>query len=84
MDNRTTILDELKEISPILATIGHEGPYTVPAGYFNGLAKDILLKITMSEQESPAVPGLSKAPVYQVPAGYFDFRECHFGTLHDV
>ncbi len=72
MDNRTTILNELKDISPVVAAIGHEVPYTVPADYFNGLPQNILHKINMGEAETPAFPYLSKAPVYEVPAGYFD------------
>jgi len=72
MDNRTTILNELKEVSPALANIGCEVPYTVPAGYFDALAGNMLLKINEEKTENGALPNISKTPVYEVPAGYFD------------
>ncbi|HSC39087.1 MAG TPA: hypothetical protein VLD19_14490, partial [Chitinophagaceae bacterium] len=72
MDNRITILNELKELSPVLANIGREAPYTVPAGYFDSLAGNMLLKISEEKSENGALPNISKTPVYEVPAGYFD------------
>ena len=72
MDNRTTILNELKELSPVLANIGREVPYTVPAGYFDSLAGNMLLKINEEKTENGSLPNISKTPVYEVPAGYFD------------
>ena len=75
MDNRITILNELKEISPLLASIGCELPYAVPAGYFEGLAASILLKINTENRENTengSLGHLSKIPVYEVPAGYFE------------
>jgi hypothetical protein len=72
MDNRTTILNELREISPVVAGIGPGIPYSVPAGYFNELPANILLKINMGEVESPTLSPISKSPVYEVPAGYFE------------
>jgi uncharacterized membrane protein len=72
MDNRTTILNELKELSPVLANIGREAPYTVPAGYFDSLAGNMLLKINEEKSENGTLPNISKTPVYEVPAGYFD------------
>ena len=68
MENRNNILNELREISPVVAAINHPAPYTVPAGYFEGLA-DRLLQLVKTEQ----TPVLPKAGTpYQVPQGYFD------------
>src|SRR5258707_799441 len=81
MDSRTTILDELKEISPLVATIGHEAPYTVPAGYFKGLAGTVLNRIKASSATSPKeelaflsplLNRLEKKSPYSMPAGYFN------------
>ena len=72
MDNRITILNELKEISPALPQLGAQAPYTVPAGYFEGLAAQVLLKINSENVENQSLNHISKAPVYDVPAGYFE------------
>lgn len=65
-------MNELKEISPALPDLGAEAPYTVPAGYFDGLAAEILLKINARHDEDAALSHISKAPIYEVPAGYFE------------
>src|SRR6185369_3720963 len=57
MESRITILNELREISPVVAEINPANPYQVPAGYFEGLAEKILLRL--------------KNP-YSVPQGYFE------------
>jgi hypothetical protein len=72
MEKNIIILNELKEISPALAAIGYAVPYTVPAGYFEGLAAQILLKINAGNVESESLSHISKSPVYEVPPGYFD------------
>jgi len=72
MENRITILNELQEISPLLASIGCGLPYTIPTGYFESLAEQILLKINAGATESASLSQISKSPVYEVPAGYFD------------
>lgn len=73
MDNRTTILNELKEISPVVAQIGFNTPYGVPAGYFEGLAGQVLARV--KEEEGSAVL-VSKDNPYSVPQDYFE----HFAT----
>ncbi len=65
-------MNELREISPVVAGIGPRVPYSVPAGYFSGLPANILLKINMGEVASPTLSPISKVPVYEVPAGYFE------------
>ena len=58
-------------------------PYSAPAGYFDGLAAQIMLKVQASpafksevdlelELIAPALVGLNKSPVYSVPVGYFE------------
>lgn len=56
------ILNELKEISPTLAEIPRVNPFSVPEGYFEGLAGSILLELM-----PPATTETGG-----VPEGYFE------------
>ncbi len=79
METRITILNELKDISPIVAQAGFDLPYQVPQGYFENLAEMILQRIkteSLSAQEevetlSPLLGSLSRKLPYEVPADYF-------------
>lgn len=70
MKNRVNILNELQEIGPVVATIGHQNPYTVPAGYFEGLADQVLQRIKADEADTPVLPSIPHP--YEVPQGYFE------------
>lgn len=81
MENRNTILNELKEISPVVAQAGFENPYDVPQGYFDNFAAILLQRIKAGEAStakeeletlSPLLSGLSKKTPFSAPAGYFD------------
>lgn len=81
MENRNTILNELKEISPVVAQVGLLNPYEVPQGYFENLASDILQRIKAGKAEtakeeleilSPLLSGLSKENPFSTPEGYFE------------
>ena len=80
MESRSTILNELKELSPTVAGIGNALPYQVPQGYFDTLAEMILQRVrtqSLSAQEeletlSPLLNGLSRKLPYEVPQGYFN------------
>ncbi len=65
MENRIDILNELKELSPVVAAIQKVNVFTVPEGYFVHLSTDILVGIEK---------GLSNtaSSVSDVPTGYFD------------
>jgi hypothetical protein len=73
MENRQTIQEELAEISSVVAAIDRAEVYTVPGGYFDGLAFAVLLKMALDEKAGtdPVVPGNGVHP-YQVPQGYFN------------
>lgn len=58
MENRTTILNELKEVSQVVANIGLQNPYQVPQGYFEAVPGQLLKKV--------------KGQIYEVPEGYFE------------
>ncbi len=72
MEHSVNILSELQAISPEVALIGRQLPYEVPAGYFEGLAAQVMQRIR--EDEATLSPVLQQAAVnpYSVPVGYFD------------
>ncbi|TDH23262.1 hypothetical protein EXU57_17460 [Segetibacter sp. 3557_3] len=72
---QTSILNKLQEVTQL-----PEVPFSVPEGYFNTLPLQILRKIRENEAvddqpdelaDTPIIRGISKAPVYSVPDGYF-------------
>ena len=69
MENRNNILKELREISPVVADISSQAPYTVPAGYFEGLANQ-LLQLVKADETSTVLPKANNP--FEVPQGYFD------------
>ena len=84
MANRNDILNELKELGSNLTVNPLENTYSVPLGYFEGFASQVLARIKAMEAAdakeelghlSPYLNGLSKANPYKVPAGYFEAIE---------
>jgi len=80
MTNRNTILNELAELESVLAKHDPQNIYAVPAGYFEGLADQILNRIKTLEANdikeelsylSPFLSNISKEVPYSVPAGFF-------------
>jgi hypothetical protein len=69
MENRNNILNELKEISPVLAGIDRVNVYNVPAGYFEGFAQNMLPLV--KDEQSSLLSSINKQ-AGSVPAGYFD------------
>ncbi len=69
MENNLNILNELKQISPLLAGIGNTNVFTVPNNYFNSLADIILMQVN---EEKNSLPATSPQPIMQVPQGYFE------------
>ncbi|MDB5212005.1 MAG: hypothetical protein JWQ30_2832 [Sediminibacterium sp.] len=67
MENKTDILQELRNISPLIVDIQSVNPFSVPAGYFEGLPAAILEKIRIG-----AILDNASADTYEVPAGYFE------------
>jgi len=60
MNGKNDISDELKALSILVDGISRQHPYTVPAGYFDTLAQQVLSRIA------------SKSLTFTVPDGYFD------------
>ncbi len=81
MTQKETILQELNELKSTLATVAPQNVFTVPVGYFDGLAAQVLNRIKAMEainavEElsylSPSFNNISKEVPYVVPAGYFE------------
>jgi hypothetical protein len=80
MAPKDNILQELNELNSSLS-INQQNVYTVPAGYFDGLAVQVLNRIKALEafnaveeldHLSPMLGDLSKQVPYSVPQGYFE------------
>lgn len=84
MTKNNNILQELNELGSSLPKETPLNIYTVPNGYFDGLAQQVMNRIKLLESEntkeelnllSPMLASISKEMPYTVPAGYFDNLE---------
>lgn len=84
MTQNKNILQELKELESSLAGLAAQNIYSVPDGYFEGLAGQVLNRIKAMEAAnateelgylSPMLSNMSKQIPYTVPAGYFEGME---------
>jgi len=63
MELREDILNEINQISPLVANIGNKNPYYLPVNYFDNLSEEILQIIKATDSfQSINMP-------YQIPAG---------------
>jgi hypothetical protein len=81
MTQRDNILQELNELQSSLTNAAVQNVYQVPAGYFDGLADQLVRRVKALETEnasqelnhlSPFLSSISKEMLYAVPAGYFE------------
>lgn len=81
MTQNNNILQELNELNSSLANVASQNIYTVPAGYFDGLASQVLNRIRAMEATSAAdetgllsatLNNISRKMPYAVPTGYFE------------
>ena len=84
MTQKNNILQELNELGSSLPKETPLNIYTVPDGYFDGLAQQVMNRIKPLEAEnteeelkllSPMLASISKEMPYSVPVGYFDNLE---------
>jgi len=67
METRNNNINELQEISPVVAGIGKRTLYFVPQDYFESLAESVLLHVQLSQLRNT-----SAATPFFVPEGYFE------------
>ena len=84
MKSFNAILQELENISPVVANIQKQNVWSVPIGYFdsilpailNAIKNDASININEAEEElktiSPLLASLSKTPILSIPRAYFD------------
>jgi hypothetical protein len=84
MTQNNNILQELKDLKSSLAGLAAQNIYSVPNGYFEGLAGQVMNRIKAMEAAnateelgylSPVLSNISKQLPYTVPAGYFEGLE---------
>lgn len=89
MDNQNNIHDELRELNSSLPVGNNPNPFSVPGGYFDGLAERMLASVkeqnTSAADElqalSPLLASLSKELPYTIPEGYFDENAANLSFL---
>jgi hypothetical protein len=81
MTRKENILQELNELKSSLATVNPQNIYTIPVGYFDGLAAHVLNRIKAMEAKngveelgylSPSLNTISRQMPYTIPTGYFE------------
>ena len=81
MNSQNNIEDELKGLNSDLPFKNNPGPFSVPEGYFEGLAGSILAKVKKEqpvsareeiESLSPLLAGISRTMPFDVPEHYFE------------
>ncbi len=65
MENSNNILEELKQVSPVLAGVEKHLLYAVPANYFATLSDGIMNAIAADNLQKTVLP-------FSVPGGYFE------------
>jgi hypothetical protein len=87
MSSRNHIQDELNGLQSNLPSDPGGAPYSVPAGYFEGLAASVLAKVRNSEAAeetaalSPLLAGISRQMPYSVPESFFQANIEHLPAL---
>jgi hypothetical protein len=72
MQKSSTILDELKQISQVVADLPARLPFEVPDGYFEQLPDKLAVIAKSADPESGVVNETNRNLPYSVPQGYFD------------
>ena len=68
MSNNNIILNELQNLSAAVANVDRRNVYSVPFGYFNSLAEQVLRNVQQLESHFPEEP----SNPFKVPQGYFE------------
>ena len=63
------IVNELKELSPLLAGMEKVNVFTIPEGYFDNVSATVLFAV---REEANNLPAFSKQSTFNVPVDYFE------------
>jgi hypothetical protein len=69
---RKDIIQELNDLGSSLASTSPCNVYSIPGGYFEGFAQQLLSRIKAEEKGLEFLSSLSKENPYQLPVGYFE------------
>ena len=72
MQKSSTILNELREISQVVADLPTRVPFVVPDGYFEQLPDKLAVIAKSADPDSATLNEISRSLPYPVPEGYFD------------
>jgi hypothetical protein len=72
MRQKNEILDELGQLSMVVAAGSRQLPYGVPEGYFSEFPEKMLARVKQEAGEETFVPAWGKNPTLDVPVGYFE------------
>ena len=76
MENRNDILNELKQLSPLLAERKKENLFIVPENYFSTVEENVMEKIQAEsvshELKNSGLAAFKKQEMFEVPYGYFE------------
>src|SRR6266498_2947818 len=68
------IIQELRDLESNLANVNSQNTYSVPEGYFEGFAAQVI-GLIKDDENLASLSSLPKESPYRVPAGYFDELE---------
>lgn len=72
MQRSHEILNELEQLSMVVAGISRQMPYEAPEGYFSEFSGKILTLLEQDVQEKAPSPDWGKGSAMSVPEGYFE------------
>ncbi|HVW60747.1 MAG TPA: hypothetical protein VHC48_11940 [Puia sp.] len=72
MQLKKEILEELGQLSMVVAGIPRQMPFEVPEEYFTAFSEKMLNLLTQDSEDRPLAPEWGKKPVFSVPGGYFE------------
>lgn len=77
MENRNTILQELQEISPVVAALGNIHPYKASPLYFETLPDEVINRIKATEQTALPFMASERTHPFTTPPEYFESLSNH-------
>jgi len=72
MQSKKEILEELGQLSMIVAGISRQMPFEVPEGYFLGFPENMQRRLAEDAADADLAPEWGKGPAFSVPSGYFE------------